>query len=320
MIISYSNWRRLVFVAGLSLVAGLTPGAEAQSDLGLSDEGFPSFLQAKQVAILSSEVDGRVDSINAEAQDFVAAGVVLIQMDPRLVTLALETVNVNLELNQLAEQEAQVRNDYARDNLKIVQSLFENSVGGIPVSSQKELKESQQSAQLSELAKTKARLERHGLEVERNKNRIVLEKHALVAPFDGVVVPFSSVAMKYLQDREPKRVEVGEVVRAGQIVMAMMRVDKLRVSHWLDVSQLNKVTLGQEVRVHVQGDDQPISARVVFISPTVNPTSQFNIEVEFDNPPVASRENLPRGAYRYRYRDGMRARVELTPPAEAKVQ
>lgn len=307
----FSSGRVLVIVM-LCAAAGWAQDAAVRVEQGQLDEGFPSFVQARQVAILSSEVDGRVEKVNAEAQDFVAAGAVLIQMDSRLVTLTLKTVGINLELNRLAEQEALVRADYARDNLKIVQALFDNPVGGIPVSSQKELKESQQTAQLSELARTKATLEREGLEVERNKNTIVLEKHAITAPFDGVVVPFSSVAVKYLQDREPKRVEEGEVVRAGQLVMAMMKVDKLRVSHWLDVSQLSQVKLGQEVKVHVQGDEQPIPARIVFISPTVNPTSQFNLEVEFDNPRLQPSEKLPRGTYGYRYRDGMRARVELT--------
>ena len=83
----------------------------------------------------------------------------------------------------------------------------------------------------------------------------------------------------------------------------------LRVSEPKPVTALSVVELGQQARVFIQGADAPITGKVVFISPTIASTGQFNVEVEFDNPPVPNA-----AGYRYQFRPGMRARIELVVP------
>ena len=78
----------------------------------------------------------------------------------------------------------------------------------------------------------------------------------------------------------------------------------------LPVEQIDSVRLGQEARVYVQGSAEAIAAKVIYISPTVESTGQFNVDVELSNP-AAGGANQARDQYRYRFRPGMRAQVEL---------
>jgi len=92
-------------------------------------------------------------------------------------------------------------------------------------------------------------------------------------------------------------------------VMAMMKVDRLRVSYSDAAERLEPVQLGQKALVYVKGDQEPIAATVVYKSPTIT-VGELTLEVEFANPPLKNRSGQ-RGLYRYRYRPGMKARVEI---------
>ncbi len=302
-------------IIGWAVLCGYGAALWGQAgDFGSSDD-YRSFLQAQRVAILSSELDGRMETVLAEPQDFVKAGQPLMVLNSTMAQFALDTLEVNLQANKIGADEARVRKEYADDNLKIVQELYDKPIGEIPVASRKELKESRQAADLARLAVEKNKAERDSLLIEQKRAKEILDRHSIRAPFDGVVVSFDGVALNYMQDRgKPKRVEAGETVRAGQVVIALMKVDVLRVSHWLPVAQISSVHLGDKTRVYIEGYDEPVEATVVFISPTVNSTGEFGIEVEFVNPllqpaPASHRD------YRYRFRDGLRARVEFAEPS-----
>ena len=90
-----------------------------------------------------------------------------------------------------------------------------------------------------------------------------------------------------------------------------MKVDRLQVRHDMPKSMLNKIQLGQTLRVFVEGDNRPLNSTVVFISPTVTTVGKYQIMVEFENPLQENIDQLPAGTYPYRFRPGMRARVEV---------
>ena len=90
-----------------------------------------------------------------------------------------------------------------------------------------------------------------------------------------------------------------------------MKVDRLRVQWSLPISQLEQVEIGRKARVIIQNPkESSVEAQVIYKSPTVEITGQFNIEVEFENPPL-NPQAPAKGFYLYRYRPGMRVRVTL---------
>ncbi len=163
---------------------------------------------------------------------------------------------------------------------------------------------------MTELGVKNATLELEILKISIEQRQQELKKHRIIAPVEGVLVPFASI--KSMKDRVVKRVETGEMVAPGQPLIAMMKVDKLRIDVLLAVQDINKVRMGGKARVYIEGaGPEPLKAEIVFISPTINgPTSQFHVEVEFDNPAVDMKDQ-PAGSYPFKYRPGMRARVEL---------
>ena len=297
------------FVMMEVLLALLSSLAVAQ----LSDDSYKgveiwnSFLQAQKVAILSSQVDGEIVRLNREPQDYVEKGTVLIQLDDELVRLRIESIDTQIKL-ATGPDEARIRFEYSQDNWEITRKLYEEVIGDSRVASDREWKLAQQEKDLAELGVKKAEREFKLLQLELRQNDLLLRKHAISAPMSGVIVPFSSV--KKFEDL--KQVEVGEVVRAGQTLLALMKVDRLRAFEPLPASQLQAVQLGQDALVYVQGvGEEGIPAKVVYKSPTVESTGQFHVEVEFENPLMPDADKLPTNVYPYQFRPGMQARVQL---------
>ncbi|MBN1844266.1 MAG: HlyD family efflux transporter periplasmic adaptor subunit, partial [Sedimentisphaerales bacterium] len=234
------------------------------------------------------------------------------QLDPNLVALEIENIRMQIALDT-AEQEAQIRLAYARDNYGIIKDLFESQVGSIRVGTVKEMREAEQQRDLMALSVITARREHTKLLLQLRQMEKRRTQYAIRAPWDGVMVPFSSVK-NVPQLENLKMPEPGEMVQIGQALVALMKVDRLRVPWTVPASQLDRLRLGKAVRVYIPNDStDSIPGAVVFISPTVESTGLVLIEVELANPatdPPAGGD-WPRGFYRYRYRPGMSARVEI---------
>lgn len=294
-------------VYGLALIVGaglLAPGMAQETGYPLASRSeYPTYLRAQNVAVLGVSVNGIISEIFHEAQDFVQEGDLLMQLDAEQVKLEIQKLQANIDMFVDLDKAKTVA-EYAQDNLEIVTKLYEKGV-----SSDKEFKEAHQRKDLAELDVKAAELQLKLLELNKQQNEDLLKRYSIRAPMNGVIVPFSSVPS--LKDANLKKLEVGEPVSNGQRVMVIMKVDTLRVSDSLPVDQLGTVKIGQEARVHVQGDQgagRP--ARVVFIGPTIYETGHFDVEVEFTNPAV-DEANEQKDLYPYLYRPGMRARVEF---------
>ena len=306
-------WVGMVVVAVLVLASAWSPWSSSATEANAEDGGFgggyPAFLKAQKVIILSARVEGMIEAIAYRAQDFVEAGEVLISLDDKMARFDVQSADDKLAMNALATDQKVVSEEYAKETLEITRALYDKPIDGVRVVARKELKETEQMAAIADLQVRSSKLEGNLLGTNREQYRELLARHEVKAPVSGVLAPFSSVLQ--LRESNIKQPEVGETVRAGQVVAAMIKVDQLRVFQPLPLAQLDKVQLGQAARVYVEGGPpEGIDAEVIFKSPTLEVSDQFHIGVEFANPRIDGQESK-RSWYRYRYRDGMRARVEL---------
>lgn len=301
----------LIGIVGIIFFGELSIAQEASGEMSMDSEltvSADQYLNPQKLVILSAEVSGVVDRIHYSPGDFVKEGDVLVQLNTDMVQLKVQQLKSQIEMDTQRE-EARITLDYRKSNLEIVQQLFDTQLESGRVGSRKELEESKQMKEIAELGKTKAQLNLRLLNLELQQNQKLLDRHSIKAPFDGVVVPFSSV--QYLESRNLKRLEEGEAVQAGQVVMALMKVDRLRVEWTVPIEQINRIQLGQKTRVVIQYPEiAEIGAQVIYISPTVELTREFKVEAEFDNP-LISKSHFQKGEYRYRFRPGMGARVVL---------
>lgn len=287
---------------------GFTNSISAQSGAGSSGD-YPSVVQAQSVVVLSSSVDALVVDTLQGPQDYVSKGENLITMDSDVIEMEIESLEAQQTLST-AHKDAAVRLQYSKDNLEIVEKLRKTEIGDYKGASSKEVKEARQAYDLAVLGKTKADLEMKMLDLKLKNARKQFKMHSIEAPVDGVIIPFKAL-VKELGGREPKRVEVGEMVVRGQPAIAMIKVDRLRVDKLIPAVHIDKVRLGQSARVFIKGSGaEAIAAKIVYISPYILATGDFRIEVEFENPRVDIKDK-PVGTYPFKFRHKMKARVEI---------
>ncbi len=303
------NIRNLIIVLlALILVVGFSPTVSTTA-VSEQTRDLREILRPQKVVVLSAEVSGVITKMPFEFQDFVREGDLLVQLDSSLVEIEIKKIQVQIEMDTGIE-EADIRLQYQKEYLDQVKKLAQKKISGTSVSAPKELNEAQQAHDLALLGDTKARLVLEGLKYDLQRNMILLQKHAIRAPWDGVLAKFSSIKDVINLDQN-RQVGVGEMVQAVvQPVMALIKVDYLRFIERLSVRELPNVQLGQKARLFVEGYNEPVEAQVVFISPIMNTTDTFSIELEFANP-LLNVEDKPKGTYQYRFRPGLGARMEL---------
>ena len=270
------------------------------------EDNFPNFFQAEQIIVLSSMVNGLVTDIAALPQDYVSKNQSLIKLDSDLVKLEILSLKDKLELST-AMTEAKIKLEFSEDNLKIIEDLYNQTIGTSRVGSAKERKEAIQQRDLAREAVKKAELEIRLLKTQLANLEKTLKFYTIFAPIDGVIVPFSNV--KSMENYTFKQIRKGEIVQATNPVIAMMEIDKLRVRFKQSRTSLENVKLGQEALVYIQGFTKPERASVVYIEPTIiEAIDEFYIEVQMDNPPQKESND---DKFPFIYRPGMRVRVKL---------
>ena len=103
---------------------------------------------------------------------------------------------------------------------------------------------------------------------------VALNRRTLVAPFDGVVVK------SYAQE--------GEWLQAGEPVIQVVRIDRLRIYGNLDASKWGRGDLeGRKCTVEVtlpRGRQVTVPGRIVFVSPVVGVGSKLPVWAEIETP------------------------------------
>jgi multidrug resistance efflux pump len=295
-------------IAGLLLFYSTPAPLDAQDDLSSNDDGDFRSLDAEKIVVLHAEINGMIRKITARPQEFVAQDDPIIEFDRELVDLQLERITTQIERDTGVE-EARINLDFSQDALNIVQQNYDTIIGGARVASPKELKEAQQRYAVANLGDKKAGRDLALLDNDKRQSEMIRKRHTIRAPMNGVIVPLDSI-VEY-RDQPVKQPEVGEMIPAGSVVAAMMKVDRLHVSTTLSTDRLSQVYLGQKADVYVRGfGNKPFPGKIIYISPTLNFMEDVSIKVELENPEIDWKK-LPRGAYRHKFRPGMGARVEI---------
>lgn len=273
------NARRSILAssAGLLLVAGLAGCREqaapevdlsrpvmvqevAVRDLAVRIEATGE-LRAAEDADIACEVEGRITELRADEGDAVAAGDVLLEIDPERRQLELRSAEAQLAEAQAALLEAQ--REAGR-----VGELHERGIAA--------------DARLDQV-RTERDLARSRLEAARARvgtARRALRDSAVKAPFAGLVAR--------------RDVSRGEYVKTGQTLYRLVAVDPVEVEFHLPERDSDRVALGQEVQVRVAPHpDEVWRGRVSLVSPTIDPrTRTLRVEARIANPEGRLRPGL----------------------------
>ena len=196
-------------------------------------------VSSPRVARLSPEVAGRVDQVDVDAGDRVAAGDPLLVLDATLARLAVDAAAAGSELAH--EELADARRRLA-DAERLVKSR------GIP--------ETEVEARRSEVRADAATLKLREAELRREQER--LRRFTLRAPFDGVI--------------SRKLSEAGEWVTPGDQVLELVADRGLRIE--FQVAQRYFPRIDAAARITLRFDALPgrdIAARIGEVVPVSDP-------------------------------------------------
>lgn len=212
---------------------------------------------AARSARLSAQTSGLVQELYVDAGSRVEAGDILLELDPELATLQLQSADARAEQARQSLQDAQRRLREARE-LVPMRSIAESVVRDLE----------------AEVAVDTAALQQ--ARAEAGYQRAVLERHALRAPFSGVV--------------SAKLTELGEWITPGQAVLDLVATDTVRLDFPVAEDFLPAIKQGSEVNYHLNAaPGNSYAGKVATVVPVTDPGDRtFLLRVL----PGAEREEL----------------------------
>lgn len=209
-------------------------------------------LEAKFHTKIAAEVDGRVTELSIDEGGSVAAGAVVIEIDPERRQLDLAAADA-----RLAQARANLQKE--RSQTKRIRELRSRSVSSI-----QQLEEAET---MLALAKSSVSAEEAAVGVAR---RAVADS-SVTAPFAGLV------ARRF--------VELGEFVQKGTALYELVSLNPLEAIFSLTELDTERVRIGQTVVISVGAfPDRTFSGVVNFVAPTVDPdTRTLRIKAQVDN-------------------------------------
>ncbi len=253
---------------------------------------------------LPAEDDGKLSELLVQEEAVVTKDQVLGQLD------VIETeIQKRIAQSRLAVAEEKATNDaelqVARKLIDLAKAEFEESVavnkrvpGTIPETTLRRQRVTWEKAVLdavaAEMTFKVAGLQRdeEAAQVEAVENR--LQRRTIRAPFDGVVVKLHR--------------QQSEWVRAGEPILRLVRMDRLRVEGFVNASLVGPHQLKDaevQIVLNLAGTDEAVlPARIQEVSSIVE-ANRYRIWTEVENQPG-------RGGYKWLMRPGAEAKMVIT--------
>lgn len=250
----------LLMMIALSVLLPLRAHAEPLILTGLTE--------AVRDSELGLSITGRVIKIAVKEGDRVAQGDLLLQLDQDLERLEVERRKLvwksRVELDSVKKQV-----ETLGKHLQASRELFDKT-GSVP-------REDLENKEL-ELAFAVAKRDR--LEIAERREKIEydtavrqLNKRSLYAPYSGSVAKIM--------------IGLGENCDIDTPLLRLVDDSAVRFVANVEAGIAERLSLGQEVRIRVNDDNDPIelTATLVFINPVIDPASGLRtVKAEFDNP------------------------------------
>ena len=169
---------------------------------------------------------------------------------------------------------------YDKSRLETKQSEFEQRIAVLQAQAESEAAkrfEANMNQSVSEVAAAKLELDINRLQSLARKQQLELaeanvQQLRFVAPFPGTVVT--------------RHCDVGSWVGAGEPVVKLIRLDRLRLEAYLPLDRLAAIDEGMKAEIEINSGSDTLrkTGEVTFVSPIVDPINQeVQVWVEFDN-------------------------------------
>ncbi|MFT5354448.1 MAG: multidrug efflux system membrane fusion protein [Polyangiales bacterium] len=216
------------------------------SDDGSRSRSFSGAVRAGNETRLSFQVPGRIAELDITVGATVESGARLATVDPTDIELQIQEARASA--GQARAQVRQAAASYDR-----IRALYANqNASRQDLDNARAQRDSTQSAAAA-ISQSVRRLQRQ------------LEYATLVAPDGGTISAVS--------------VERNEVVAAGQVIAVLQVGEQLEVAVDVPESHINRVQRGNEVEVHVDSHDEPMTGTIYEVGVPMQGSSVFPVTV-----------------------------------------
>lgn len=264
-----------------------TISADAEKQIGASASDSKlvidgAVLKTVEVTSVAAQVAGVLKMVHVREGDRVQVGAPLGTIDSKSSDLQLERSKVALDVAQ-KNLENTIDIDLARKNFAVAENEYDRAIESNKVVSDvypavevERLKLVRDRAELevsrAQFTKEIARLEVVKSEIEHKQLVDLIGKHTINSPVSGMVVAVEK--------------RTGEWVEPGAVTVRIVEIDRLRIEGFLKAEQADLELLDRDANVElvVAGKKIKTTAKLVFISPEVNPiNSQVRVFLDIDN-------------------------------------
>jgi multidrug efflux pump subunit AcrA (membrane-fusion protein) len=233
-------------------------------------------------ATVPAQEAGVLTKIPVREGQQVAAGELLAQIDDAIPRMQYNVAGFKLEVAKTqAADDIDVR--FATSARDVAEAEYNSAMdanrkvpGTVPQAKVRELLLEERKMALSiEKARkdmTVAAKQAQVAEAELQAAAVNLQRRRITAPLDGVVVELSR--------------HEGEWAQAGDPIMRLVRIDRLRVEGFLNVKEFRASQVqGRPVTVVVKlaGQTETFSGKIVYVKPLVEAGGRFQVRAEVQN-------------------------------------
>ena len=220
-------------------------------------------VHARESAVLSAQVMGRIQQVLVHEGDSVRAGQTLVVLDDAALRAALEQAQAGLKAAQNAQAEAQINASLATSTLDRYKQLeSEKSV------SPQEMDEVSRRAEAAEANLEAVRAQTGEARAQVNGAHTMLGYTLLAAPFSGIVTA--------------RMVDPGTMAAPGVPLIQVDQAGALQLQASVDESAIGAVHKGMKVQVAIDGaGSTSMTGTVAEIVPAADPSSHsFLVKID----------------------------------------
>lgn len=214
---------------------------------------------SEEEANISAKIGGRVMSVNANAGMFVNRNQKLLVIDDSQLRIQKIQIQNQIMMVQANVDSIKIQIDDAEKDFKRMEELYKENV-----ISQKQLEGYQ--LKLETLKKSYESAQKN-LQVVMDNLQLIntqIEDCIVKAPFDGII--------------GNKRVEIGEIVGPGQVLMTIYNTDKLNAQMKVPEVYIPRIKKGQDAELEVDAlGNQTIHGKVIKMSGAPDPKTRMFI-------------------------------------------
>lgn len=210
-------------------------------------------LNPHEKVVVSSEIEGKLTSVMADAGTVVKKGMLLVRIDDKDLSLEVEKSQAGL-------RQAEVTLSNTRLEFERKKSLFEDKL----------ITTQQFDDVLMRLALSEAELKKAETALSIARQR--LSKTKIISPISGII--------------EDKMVSMGDYVRPGTGLFTVVQTDPIRLNFTVPEKDIARLRLGQEVIFSIDAiHGNELKGRLSIIYPSLDEkTRTLKVEARVSNP------------------------------------